>query len=86
MKEPSFEPIEFQKLLGAGAEHPSIAFMIEKLKKHTWHVLTLRRTVKLTFVFLRNMLKYVTVKSCIFCSKLQYSDDHHFVNKKTART
>ena len=28
------------------------------------------------------MLKYVTVKSCIFCSKLQYSDDHNFVNKK----
>ena len=41
---------------------------------------------KLTSVFLRNMLKYVTVKSCIFCSKLQYSDDHRFVNKKSACT
>ena len=48
--------------------------------------LTLRDTVKLTFVFLKNMHKYVTVKSCIFCSKLQYSDDHHFVNKKSACT
>ena len=49
-------------------------------------ILTLRGMVKFTFVFLKNMHKYVLVKSCIFCSKLQYSDDHHFVHKKSART
>ena len=54
--------------------------------KETFIFLTLRRTAKLPSLFLRNMHKYMTVKSCIFCSKLQLSDDHHFVNKKGACT
>ena len=34
--------------------------------------LTLRRTAKFTSVFLRNMHKYMTVKSCIFCSNYSF--------------
>ena len=71
------------------SEYKKIILKINKdLMFHLMNVqkLTIRRTAKLPPVFLRNMHKYMTVKSCIFCSKLQLSDDHHFVNKKGACT